>query len=173
MIAGERVGHNSRQLFPGIIELGTWRQSLIDAMCGGVKGSTVARRFRSPRWRSSCSAVRSSRQTRLSLMQDEHRPGAFADDEVALPMRRGLQWSSTRICPRPGRTSAIGAQIEICCELCLIKAGRYTVTGRNCRRFRRFLAAPFLFSMSASASPWALVEARRRSPHSPGPRVDI
>jgi hypothetical protein len=34
----------------------------------------------------------------------------FADDEVALPMRRGLQWSSTRICPRPGRTSAIGAR---------------------------------------------------------------
>jgi hypothetical protein len=30
--SGERVGQDSRQFFPGIIELGSWRQSLVDAI---------------------------------------------------------------------------------------------------------------------------------------------
>lgn len=34
MVAGERVGHKSRQILPGIIDLGSWRQSLIEAMTG-------------------------------------------------------------------------------------------------------------------------------------------
>jgi hypothetical protein len=32
LVAGERVGHKSRQFLPGIIDLGSWRQSLIAAM---------------------------------------------------------------------------------------------------------------------------------------------
>jgi hypothetical protein len=32
LVAGERVGQESRQILPGIIQLGSWSQSLVDAM---------------------------------------------------------------------------------------------------------------------------------------------
>jgi len=32
LVAGQRVGQESRQLFPGVIDLGSWRQSLIESM---------------------------------------------------------------------------------------------------------------------------------------------
>jgi len=38
LVAGERVGQESRQVLPGIIELGSWRQSLVDAMAAYKPG---------------------------------------------------------------------------------------------------------------------------------------